>query len=106
MVRRLPWAVPLIKEEERWEDYVRNALIETSISKDILVESSVGAYLLNGSLTENIKLYYWRQANHEVDFVLERRGQVLGLEVKSESSATTTGMQAFRDKFAPKRCIW
>ena len=70
------------------------------------VESAVGAYLLDGSLTKNIKLYYWRQGNYEVDFVLEWRGQVLGLEVKSGSSATTTGMQAFRDKFAPKRCIW
>ena len=29
-------AVTLIKEEQRWKDYIRNALVETTISKDIL----------------------------------------------------------------------
>ena len=50
---------------------------------------------MNGSLTENIKLYYWRQGNYEVDFVLERRGKVVGLEVKSGAAGKTAGMQAF-----------
>ena len=32
-----PGAVPLIKDENRWKNYVKDALIETSISKDILM---------------------------------------------------------------------
>ncbi len=36
-----------------------------------LVESSVGAHLLNYSLSKRYNIYYWREANDEVDFVLE-----------------------------------
>ena len=57
------------------------------------VESAVGAHLLNASLTEDFRLFYWRQGNQEVDFVLEKGGKVIGLEVKSGSSGETPGMQ-------------
>ena len=33
------------------------------------VESAIGTHLLNQSITEGINLYYWREGNHEVDFV-------------------------------------
>ena len=204
-----PGAIPLIKDEARWREYVRNALIETSISKDILmltrvdkpalmkrvfelgslfsgqilsytkmlgqlqdagntttlshylellstagllsgiekfspntlrqrasspkfqvhntallsaqapetfqqvqttsdqwgrwVESAVGAHLINASLTEGFQVFYWRQGNEEVDFVIEQRGKVVGLEVKSGASGGNFGMKAFRDKFAPQK---
>ncbi len=48
-----------------------------------LVESSVGAHLLNQTRGTGIKVYYWREANCEVDFVLEYRGSLLCIEVKS-----------------------
>ena len=54
------------------------------------IESAVGAYLTNASLTENFSLFYWKQGNQEVDFVLERRGVVIGLEVKSGAAESTT----------------
>ena len=67
------------------------------------VESAVGAHLLNASLTENFQLFYWRQGNDEVDFVIEQRGKAIGLEIKSGAAGKTKGMQAFRDKFAPHK---
>ncbi|MGB3779842.1 MAG: ATP-binding protein [Tunicatimonas sp.] len=67
------------------------------------VESVVGAHLLNASLTEDFRLFYWRQGNQEVDFVLEKGEKVIGLEVKSGSSGETSGMQAFHDKFSPEK---
>ncbi len=69
------------------------------------VESAVGAHLLNASLTEDFRLFYWRQGNQEVDFVVEKAGKVIGLEVKSGSSGETSGMQAFRDKFSPQKVL-
>ncbi len=36
-----PGAVALISDENRWKDYVRHALIETSVSKDILMLSRI-----------------------------------------------------------------
>jgi predicted AAA+ superfamily ATPase len=51
-----------------------------------LVESSVGAYLIN-QVNEypNIKLFYWREKNAEIDFVLTYGKKILGIEVKSNT---------------------
>jgi predicted AAA+ superfamily ATPase len=51
-----------------------------------LVESSAGAHLLNQvSEYPNIKLFYWRERNAEMDFVLRYGKKTLGIEVKSNT---------------------
>ena len=206
-----PGAVPLIGEEDRWKQYIRDALIETSISRDILmlthvdkpalmrrlfelgcaysgqvlayskmigqlqdagntttlahyldlldtaglvggiekfstqalrqrasspkfqvhntalisaqqpysqqeiyhqpdrwgrwVESAVGAHLLNHSLQGSFDVYYWRQGNHEVDFVISNGKKTVGLEVKSSDSGSTTGMAAFEKEIHPDKML-
>jgi predicted AAA+ superfamily ATPase len=47
------------------------------------VESALGAHLLNQSITQQIDLYYWREGNYEVDFVLQKGNKTIGIEVKS-----------------------
>lgn len=70
-----------------------------------LVESSVGAHLLNHSISERYNLYYWREGNNEVDFILEKGEKVIGLEVKSGASADHAGMAVFNDKFHPGKML-
>lgn len=70
-----------------------------------LVESSVGAHLLNHSVSERYHLHYWREGNHEVDFILEKGNKVIGIEVKSGASAENTGMAIFNDKFHPDKVM-
>lgn len=67
------------------------------------VESAVGAHLLNYSVATGTELFYWRDRNREIDFVLCKQGKVIGLEVKSGVVATTSGMSAFRQRFQPDR---
>ncbi len=206
-----PGAVPLMNEEERWKNYINNALIEASISKDILmltrvdkpalmkklfelgclysgqilsytkiqgqlqdagntttlshylelldtagllagvekyaadvirkrssspkfqvhntalisaqrneffkeilqnktewgrmVESTIGSHLINSGLSNNFKVHYWRHRNDEVDFVLERRGKVIGLEVKSNADNSSSGLNAFQKQFHPDKVL-
>jgi predicted AAA+ superfamily ATPase len=51
-----------------------------------MVESSVGAYLINqANEYPNIKLFYWREKNAEMDFVLAYGKKILGIEVKSNT---------------------
>jgi uncharacterized protein len=69
-----------------------------------MVESSVGAHLLNHSLTEGFGLYYWREGNDEVDFVMEQK-KLLGIEVKSGGSGTAKGMTVFQKKFKPDKVL-
>lgn len=70
-----------------------------------IVESAIGAHLLNYSLTENFNLYYWRQGNHEVDFVIEKRGKVIGLEVKSGTTQKAGGIDIFKKEFNPDKIL-
>ncbi|TKC02606.1 ATP-binding protein [Pedobacter cryotolerans] len=69
-----------------------------------IVESAIGAHLLNSSLIEGYKVFYWRNRNDEVDFVIEKRGKVIGLEVKSIGNILkTSGMDAFNNTFRPSK---
>lgn len=70
-----------------------------------LVESSVGAHLLNHAVSERYNLHYWREGNNEVDFILEKRDKVIGLEVKSGASADNEGMGVFNEKFHPDKML-
>lgn len=70
------------------------------------VESAIGAHLLNYCKENGHALFYWREGNDEVDFVLERRGQVVGIEVKSGVIRTeNAGMKAFQRQFAPDKML-
>lgn len=206
-----PGAAPLIQEPDRWRDYVRNSLIETTISKDILmmtrvdkpallrqvfelgcsysgqilsytkllgqlqdagntttlshyaqlldaagllsglekyavdkarqrgsmprwqvqnsalfscfspfsfeqvranpvewgrwVETAVGVHLSRSAQAGQLKLFYWREGNHEVDFVLQRGQQVIGMEVKSGRRQRAPGMAVFQQKVSPDKVV-
>lgn len=70
-----------------------------------LVESSVGAHLINYTISERFNLYYWRDGNYEVDFILEKGDEVIGLEVKSGMRAENAGMRVFAERFNPKKVL-
>jgi len=69
-----------------------------------LVESCIGAHLFNSSLGTDISVTYWRERNHEVDFVLQKGKTVVAIEVKSGGRRESLpGMEAFARQFKPKR---
>jgi predicted AAA+ superfamily ATPase len=70
-----------------------------------MVESAVGAHLVNQCLKYRYELFYWRNRNDEIDFVLSSRDKVIGIEVKSGASGETQGMDAFRQQFNPHRVL-
>jgi uncharacterized protein len=71
-----------------------------------IVESAVGAHLVNYARQEGFRLYYWREGNDEVDFVLEHRGKTLAIEVKSGAkSGHLLGMEAFKKQFKPDKLL-
>ena len=69
------------------------------------VESVVGAHLLNFSKTEDIKLYYWRHVNDEIDFVVVHKEKVIALEIKSGNTQKASGMIAFQKQFKPNKIL-
>jgi predicted AAA+ superfamily ATPase len=69
------------------------------------VESAIGAHLINQSLEDRFRVFYWRHRNDEIDFVIEGKGKVIGLEVKTAASKPTSGMDAFRKQFEPDHIL-
>ena len=69
-----------------------------------LVESAVGAHLLNTAHGTTIEVAYWRDRNWEVDFVLHQGKKVVAIEVKSgRSRECLPGMEAFSKAYKPLR---
>jgi predicted AAA+ superfamily ATPase len=69
-----------------------------------LVESAVGAHLVNESAGTDINVFYWREGNREVDFVLKGKGRVAAVEVTSSRRKDSwPGMASFCEKFHPQR---
>jgi predicted AAA+ superfamily ATPase len=65
-----------------------------------LVESSVGAYLLNNAIIHGMKVYYWRENNKEVDFIVEWRKKIIAIEVKSGlAKEAQPGITAFCEQY-------
>ena len=50
-------------------------------------------------------MFYWREGNYEVDFVLEHKGRVIALEVKSGYSIRTAGLVQFRKHYPDSKIM-
>ncbi|MDX2190558.1 MAG: ATP-binding protein, partial [Bacteroidota bacterium] len=69
------------------------------------VESAVGAHLINYRNKYRYELFYWREENDEVDFVVVHRGKLLALEVKSGKSSTSKGLQQFKKLYPDAKTL-
>lgn len=69
------------------------------------VESAVGAHLANSAAVGECDVYYWREANQEVDFVVHRAGSIVTVEVKSGPTPRLVprGLDAFDRRFGTSR---
>lgn len=66
-----------------------------------IFESGIGAYLVSQAFVHRFDVYYWRERNDEVDFVLRKKGAVVAIEVKSNAEKRTDGLDKFRQMFNP-----
>ena len=69
------------------------------------VESAVGSYLLAKADELDYKVYYWRDRDEEVDFIIDYYGKLTAIEVKSGRKTTNTGLQVFKDSFNPEHAL-
>lgn len=71
-----------------------------------LVESAVGAHLANAAAGRELELYYWRERNQEVDFVVKAGRRLAAIEVKSTRAPQAhRGTAAFAAAFKPQRSL-
>lgn len=63
------------------------------------VESTVGCFLLDRADELEYQLYYWRDNDEEVDFVIVRGDKLIAIEVKSGWRQSNSGLGTFREKY-------
>ncbi len=71
-----------------------------------LVESAIGAHLANQIRGTEIELFYWREKNCEVDFVLKKGNLLTAIEVKSAvPKELLSGLEEFDKAFHPSKIL-
>ncbi len=66
-----------------------------------IFESSIGAYLVSQAFIHRFDVFYWRERNDEVDFVLRKKNSLVAIEVKSNAEKRTDGLDKFNQMFKP-----
>lgn len=80
-------------------DLPKTYLMKDTSAWGHLVETSVGAYLLHRSVEEGFGVFWWREGNDKVDFVLQKGDLITAIEVKSGRIQSLRGMQAFLEAY-------
>lgn len=91
---------------------LNTALVSAQLSQDFLaarrdgelwgrlVESAVGAHLYN-TRPPGVEIQYWRERNHEVDFVIRQGAKTIAVEVKSgRNKGALAGLNVFSSSFS------
>lgn len=66
-----------------------------------IFESGIGAYLVSEAFAKRFEVYYWRERNDEVDFILRKNKSLVAIEVKSNGEKRTDGFDKFKALFKP-----
>jgi predicted AAA+ superfamily ATPase len=70
-----------------------------------LVENAVGAHFLNNLSGFSHRLFYWRQGDLEVDFVIQTPKTTYAIEVKSGNKHQMSGVEKFHSLFPDTKTI-
>jgi len=77
----------------------RRRLLDNPADRGRLVESAVGAFLLARGKEEGFEVYWWRERNNEVDFVIKKGSKLTAIEVKSGRIKNVGGVLAFKESY-------
>ncbi len=73
----------------------RNSLLTDPDLRGRLVKTAVGAYLVNLSYSGDVEVFWWRDGNLEMDFVVTCEDAVCAIEVRGGRVKPTRGMSEF-----------
>lgn len=69
------------------------------------VESAIGTHLLNSKKENKTNLYYWREGDKEVDYIIEYDNKIISIEVKSSVNKSSNGLYEFRKRYNPHKSL-
>ena len=66
-----------------------------------IFESAIGAHIVSNAFTGNYEVFYWREKDKEVDYILKKKNRIVAIEVKSNSETYNAGLEAMRNLYHP-----
>ena len=63
--------------------------------------SAIGAFIVSEAFVHRFEVYYWREGNDEVDFILKKNQKFVAIEVKSNNETNTSGLERFCTMYKP-----
>lgn len=63
-----------------------------------IIENAVGTHILNHIESAAMELFYWRDRDREVDFVVDTNDKLIAIEVKSSRMKSLHGLRVFIEK--------
>ena len=72
-----------------------------SLYKGVIAEN----YVANQLVCKNYNLYYWRNNDYEVDFLLYTKDGIIPMEVKANNNSTAKSLNKYMELYQPKYAI-
>jgi len=69
------------------------------------MESAIGAYLVSQARIYDYKVFYWRNKNEEVDYILVRNKKKIAIEIKSGRRTSNEGLSKFTQAYKPHKAF-
>ncbi len=66
-----------------------------------IFESAIGAHIVSNAFTGNYEVFYWREKDKEVDYILKKKNRIVAIEVKSNSEKYNAGLEEVRKMYHP-----
>lgn len=66
-----------------------------------IFESAIGAHIVSNAFTADYEVFYWREKDKEVDYILKRKSRIVAIEVKSNSEKYNAGLEEIRNMYQP-----
>lgn len=99
-----------VPKHQVYNNALRNIFCEKPFAEAVLdrplwgrlYESAIGAHITSYAYAGDYEVYYWRtKPGCEVDYVLEKNGKVVAIEVKSNDDPGNKGLYEFTSRYKP-----
>lgn len=66
-----------------------------------IFESAIGAHIISHAFIADYEVFYWREGDKEVDYILRKKNKVIAIEVKSNREVYNAGLEEVRKMYHP-----
>lgn len=66
-----------------------------------IFESAIGAHIISNAFIGDYDVFYWREKDKEVDYILKKKNRIVAIEVKSNNETYNAGLEEIRKMYHP-----